>query len=279
MAIDLTIVTDHLFLRPRYHHYYFGDYYSSIYYDVGIYPSFSFHYGRYGYDPIYEHRRWQHRHDRDWEHRVETRFRFRREHEEARPARTLAAQLVIERDGTRSRDNTVVLGLSLDRLEKSSDRPIRLVSVDTDERQKMAQRRLEVQKSREERRELETKTAPTPTNEKTVRDSQPTRAKLPKSSIMATPNVEAGKQRMPPKAHDAPNFDPKIEAKPRSVGAKREPPRQEAKPQKADEDEPKQKRESSRQEAKPPKSDEDESKQKQDEKSKKKKKSKDDKDD
>ena len=39
--IDLGVFSDFLFLRPRYHHYYFGDYYAPKYYRKGIYPWFS----------------------------------------------------------------------------------------------------------------------------------------------------------------------------------------------------------------------------------------------
>ena len=49
--------TDNLFLRPRYQHYYFGDYYAGNYQAAGFYPSYSYNSGRNGYDPIYAHER------------------------------------------------------------------------------------------------------------------------------------------------------------------------------------------------------------------------------
>ena len=61
IAIDLGVLSLHLFSRPRYNHYYFGDYYEPNYWDRGIYPTFAFHMSTYGYDPIYQHRRWEHR--------------------------------------------------------------------------------------------------------------------------------------------------------------------------------------------------------------------------
>ena len=51
--ISLSIFDDCLFLRPSYHHYYFGDYYDSRYDRGGFYASFSFQSSRYGYDPFY----------------------------------------------------------------------------------------------------------------------------------------------------------------------------------------------------------------------------------
>ena len=91
-VIDLSVFTNHLFLRPRYQHYYFGDYYAANYQTAGFLPWFSFQSSRYGYDPIYAHQRWQYRQDPQWEQRVEADFRNRRDHEDARPPRTWAAQ-------------------------------------------------------------------------------------------------------------------------------------------------------------------------------------------
>ncbi|MEJ2587085.1 MAG: YXWGXW repeat-containing protein [Deltaproteobacteria bacterium] len=73
-VIDLTIFSDLIFWRPRYHHYYFGDYYASKYYRRGIYPWCSFHAKRHGYNPIYAHERWVHRLDRNWEHRIQAKY-------------------------------------------------------------------------------------------------------------------------------------------------------------------------------------------------------------
>ncbi len=106
-VIDLGVFANHLFLRPQYQHYYFGDYYAANYQAAGFYPSYSYNSGRYGYDPIYAHERWQHRQDGQWEHRVAADFQNRRDHEDARPPRTWAAQralgaggVAVQRGGT-----------------------------------------------------------------------------------------------------------------------------------------------------------------------------------
>ena len=39
-VIDLGVFTNHLFLRPQYQHYYFGDYYAANYQAAGFYPSY-----------------------------------------------------------------------------------------------------------------------------------------------------------------------------------------------------------------------------------------------
>ena len=54
-VIDLGVFANHLFLRPRYQHYYFGDYYAPSYSTAGYYPWYSFQSSRHGYDPIYAH--------------------------------------------------------------------------------------------------------------------------------------------------------------------------------------------------------------------------------
>ncbi|KPK24433.1 MAG: hypothetical protein AMK69_16125, partial [Nitrospira bacterium SG8_3] len=87
-VISLSIFDDALFLRPRYCHYYYGDYYAPKYYRRGIYPWFSLHARRVVYDPIYAHQRWKHRNDHEWENRLQTKFRERREHEGLRPVRS-----------------------------------------------------------------------------------------------------------------------------------------------------------------------------------------------
>ena len=149
-VINPAVFANHLFLRPGYNHYYFGDYYAANYYDAGFYPRFSFH-NHNGYDPIYAHDRWQHRRDREWEHRQEADFRNLRDHEDSRPPRTWAAQRELETSRVKSKDKSFVLAASLAQLAKSKDSPLRFQPLDKNERQKLAQRGREVQKFRAER--------------------------------------------------------------------------------------------------------------------------------
>ena len=91
--INLSIFDDDLFLRPRYAHYYFGDYYDPVYYRMGIFPWFSLHARRVVFDPIFTYQRWHHRHDRRWERNLETRFQERREHAELRPPKRYSSRV------------------------------------------------------------------------------------------------------------------------------------------------------------------------------------------
>ncbi len=94
VAIDTNLFTLHLFARPRYCHYYFGDYYAASYADVGIYPWFSVRsYTTVGYDPLFSYYRWDYsRHDTNWSITIGDRFHYLQTHEEHRPPHTLVQQ-------------------------------------------------------------------------------------------------------------------------------------------------------------------------------------------
>jgi hypothetical protein len=222
-VIDLAVFSDHLFLRPRYHHYYFGDYYAANYHDAGFYASFSFHSGQRGYDPIYAEQRWRNRQDPEWGRRVEANFSFRRDNEDARPRRTLAAQISFSTSDVKSRDRSLVVATSLDQLARNKDSRLRFQPLDQEERQKLTQRGKEVQIFREERHKRETTAADTPA-EKPPKERGPTRVTLRRSPIVAKPVAELGKDDAPPQRPEPPKPDPKVEPKPRKSMDKRERP-------------------------------------------------------
>jgi len=61
VSILASLLQSHLWVRPRYHHYYFGDFYGANYRSVGIIPWHSYHQGigfrsqRYAFDPLFAH--------------------------------------------------------------------------------------------------------------------------------------------------------------------------------------------------------------------------------
>jgi len=83
-VIGLNIFSDCLFIRPAYRHYYFGNYYASTYHKQGIYPWFWRHDRRHGFDPIYAHQRYTHRHDRNWETNMVVNYQHQRDYENKR---------------------------------------------------------------------------------------------------------------------------------------------------------------------------------------------------
>jgi len=230
-VISLSVFSDHLFVRPRYHHYYFGDYYDTGYHDAGFYSRYAFQSSRYGYDPIYAHQRWEHRQDRDWEIRVDADFRHRRDHIEARPPRTLTAQITLNTSGLKSRESGLVVAASLDHLVKSKDSSMRFQAVDSTEKQILVQRGKEVRKFRGERQKLETHAADRSADE-TATEIAPARVIIPRSPIVAKRSDEFAKDRAPPKAEKAPEPDLKIKPKPKKHVGKQPLPKGEGKERK-----------------------------------------------
>jgi hypothetical protein len=217
IVIGLGVFSDHLFLRPRYHHYYFGDYYAASYAQEGFYSSFSFQSSRYGYDPIYSHQRWEHRQDREWEHREEASYQYRRDHEAARPPRTWAAQRNISPDTAEVRQNHLLVAAPIDQLVKQKNGPVRFQPVGREERQTLALRGQEVQKSRDERRTLEAKVVDS-TPRKPGEAFEPAKVQLPSSPIVAKSASQLGRNQPPPKPQRTPKPDLKVQPKSETSG-------------------------------------------------------------
>jgi hypothetical protein len=232
-VISVSVFANHLFSRPRYHHYYFGDYYGASYQTSGYYSSYSIHRQRHGYDPIYAHQRWQHRQDRDWERGIESQFQHRRDHEDARPPRTWEAQRALARSEAESREASLLVAAPLEELARSPDGPVRFRPVDKQARQTYAERGKEVRRFREERQQLEARTADA-ADDRPGRAPEPRRGRLTRSPIVAPSVDELGKDQAPPKIDRAPDVDPKVEPRPRRVTGKAETPNTEARPTRPD---------------------------------------------
>ncbi len=205
IVISLGVFSDCLFLRPRYDHYYFGDYYAPSYSQNGFYASFSFQSDRYGYDPIFSHQRWEHRQDHEWEHHVEASYQDRRDHVSARPPRTWAAQQTIN-PGTSSKPNRELMAMPIAQMAKRTDGPVKFQPVTKAERQKLAQRGQEVQQARDQRRTLEAK-AGDMSSRKAGAIFEPVKVRLPKSPIVARSASQLGRNQAPPKVQQSPKPD------------------------------------------------------------------------
>ncbi len=221
VVIDLNAFTDHLFLRPHYQHYYFGDYYAASYQDAGFRPWFSFYSSHNGYDPIYAHQRWEHRQDGEWEHNVQVQYQSRRDHEDARPPRTWAAQVQLSTGGGEPRAKSLIVATSLDQLAKAKDSPLRFRPVAKEERQQLGKRGQEVQGFRATRQKVETEAVP-PAADKAAKQPGPIKVKLPRSPIVAKSADQLGKDHAPPKPHEAPKPDPKVEPTKKSKGVSKD---------------------------------------------------------
>jgi len=98
VVIHTEAIVSNLFVRPKYDHYYFGDYYEDRYQTRGIVPIYFSVRERGWYDPIFYHERWRHRdNERDWLQRYERDYDYRRLHVDARPPHTYVDQVAMIR--------------------------------------------------------------------------------------------------------------------------------------------------------------------------------------
>lgn len=219
IVISAAVFSNQLFLRPNYHHYYFGDYYASNYNTRGFYPWFSFNTRGRGYDPFYSHQRWQNRQNRDWEGSVQARYKNRVEHEGARPPRTFVAQQKLSKSGANSKDSDLVIATPLNLIGKDGgDTPVKLRPVKMEERQQIVKRGQDVQQFRKERQKLEAHVAVGKDDKPVVDVKDRPKMKLPKSPIVAKAEDKA--DQAPPKAPDQPAVDTKVQPKARKVVGK-----------------------------------------------------------
>jgi hypothetical protein len=213
VVIDVGLFAGDLFVRPRYSHYYFGDYYAPDYEKRGFYASFEFESKHYGYDPIYLHERWRHRTDHDWDHHLEAEFQHRRDHEDARPPRTWTAlrELLTKRAG--SGEKVPAIAAPLDQVLKRASPPLHFQPLAREQLQQLAQQLREVHTFRRERRQLEA-TAASKAPESPDRPSQPARLKLRESPILGSSHSASGGVPIPPKAHEIPKPEPRAVPRP-----------------------------------------------------------------
>ncbi len=213
-VINPSVFVNHLFLRPNYGHYYFGDYYGANYLNQGFSPWFSFHSRFSGYDPFYAQQRWQHRADQQWNQRMEAEYARRRDNELNRPPRDLRSQRERYPLGGKVVDDSFRVATTLEELIQAKTFPHSLQQLPPEMRQQLGKRGQEVRVLNEQRLQLESANAGRvggiPNTVVT-----PNRIKIPHSTIVGTPikKLELGKA--PPTIIAAPLSDPKVQPKPR----------------------------------------------------------------
>jgi hypothetical protein len=162
VVLNVDLLVDHLFVRPRYRHYYFGDFYAQRYERVGILPVFRFH-RHIGFSSIFAHQAAVHRvRMSDWENRYQRAYLHRREHAFARPPRTYAAyQRVLrqpdvlqrlDRDDRRS----LMVARSLDQYRSGEEGTRRLQRLSDDGRSSLLSRLPQFREYQQRRRQIET---------------------------------------------------------------------------------------------------------------------------
>ena len=114
VVIDTGLLSLNLFARPRYGHYYFGDYYASNYATAGIYPWFAYSNTRRGYDPLYAYTNASYaRSNPNWEADQRKAYFNRQQNVGARPPRTFAAQRELAKRVDAAEAQNVVLARTL----------------------------------------------------------------------------------------------------------------------------------------------------------------------
>lgn len=220
IVINTNVFVDQLFFRPRFHHYYFGDYYASNYASVGFYPWFAVGTRRIGYDPFFAYARWQHRQNGNWARTIQASYKNRVDNEDARPPRTFADQQKRTKSGD-AKDKNFAIAAPISEVAKSGDAPVKLRALKEDERKQFAERGQEVRKFRKERQEVEAKAAGDAdvktADQATKEAKEPARLKLPQSPIAAKAAAKAEGDAAPPKAPEQPAVDTKAKPKPRDV--------------------------------------------------------------
>ena len=214
ILLDLAVFAEALFLRPNYHHYYFGDYYDNSYQNGGYFSAYAYQSNRYGYDPIYSQQRWSHRQDRGWDSRMGASYQYRRDNVDARPPRTWDAQRAIATT-SQFKQNSMLVATPIDQMAKRKDSSVQFQSVTKAERQQLTQRNQDVQKFRDERRTLETKTVD-PAILKAGSIAEPTKVEHPRSPIVAKSADQLGRGKAPPAVLRSPkvyaNIQPKADS-------------------------------------------------------------------
>jgi hypothetical protein len=167
VVVDVGVLTIHLFARPHYCHYYFGDYYAPIYDRLGFYPWFAIHRHRhYHYDPLFTYYRWYYRERHpEWEHHLRGWHRYFREHEDMRPPHTLVQQQALRQriEGRTDLDRTTVvnvvnqvtLAAPVRELRQRPDAKVRLAELAPQERKQIVDLSRELRNVENQRRQLE----------------------------------------------------------------------------------------------------------------------------
>jgi len=209
-VIDLNIFDDALFVRHRYYHYYYGNYYAPKHYRRGIYPWFSLHARRVVYDPIYAHQRWNHRNDHEWENHLQTRFRERREQEGSRPPRSFDQRTGPDKAVRSSGPARPDFVMPLNHAGKTKASAYRFQPLREKARREFSQREKEVRAYQKERQSRETQRQNMP-EEKASKKPGPNKEKFSRSPIMGRSNQKADRKNVPPALYKAPKPNPNVE--------------------------------------------------------------------
>jgi hypothetical protein len=153
-----------LFSSPRYHHYYFGDYYSDVYISLGIYPWFEVETRHRWYDPIFEHDRCYYRKTiPQWDEHIRHEYDLRRTNASLRPPKTYRELESRSARTSQGQQNDIRMVEPIRAYAEHKTAPFRFSRMSDRERQKIVSHTNEVNDFRRERRQRESGQPPSAT--------------------------------------------------------------------------------------------------------------------
>ncbi len=157
VLINVGLFTDHLFVRPSFCHYYFGDFYATRYAGLGFQPWFSVGIGGgRRYDPLFTYYRWNNsRTDRNWVAHTQQHFEQLQKNEALRPPHTFVAQETLLKRGGATAANAAVVSTISQVAKDPGQSPFKFHNVDQRDRQALANNGKELQKVSQERIQIE----------------------------------------------------------------------------------------------------------------------------
>ncbi|NQW99542.1 YXWGXW repeat-containing protein, partial [bacterium] len=203
MVISLNVFASHLFVRPRYGHYYFGDYYAPRYREQGFYASYSYGSGRRGYDPIDVQSRWQNRNDEGWARSRRANFEYYRDNESARPPQTWSAMQALPEDQRRGQRDNFQFAEPLNQYAASSAGGQRFQAVTADSRSRMVEQRQQVREFSKSRQQLESRAAQPMERQGDDQRIQAQRERIDRSPLMGQRAEQLSGNDAPPKRRAA----------------------------------------------------------------------------
>jgi hypothetical protein len=162
IALDLGGLMLNLFISPRRHQYYFGDYYGSEYLREGYYPWFEAPQHRGWYDPIFVQQQWQHRDDRRWIENQRAGYDRRLNDRSLRPARTYEAMRTQEARLPERDRGQVQMARPMKEVVSAKNAPFKFNTVDAKTREAAASQARDVHAYKDKRSQWESPASPRP---------------------------------------------------------------------------------------------------------------------
>ena len=196
VVINVNVIETSLFLRPRYCHYYFGDYYGPMYSQIGIYPWFTAYTERRGYDPLFTYAYWSHRgHDQQWLGGLQEEYQYRVAHDDARPPHTFHDFDRWEREHHEG-GRTFRLAAPLADVSRIEKLPFRLERITPQQRDEFGQRRQQLHQFVQQRQQME-RDLHQQMQQQGAENRRPLQRSLPQSPI-AHRDFQGGAGQQPP---------------------------------------------------------------------------------